>query len=67
MAALGQAFFSLSLGMGAMITYGSYLNRDKGLVRPAFLIAGMDTALAILSAPTLLPKPDAQSSGSFRS
>ena len=33
-AALGQAFFSLSLGMGAMITYGSYLSKREGLGRP---------------------------------
>jgi len=53
--ALGQAFFSLSLGMGAMITYGSYLEADRGLLRPAFLIAGMDTLLAILAGLVIFP------------
>ena len=53
--ALGQAFFSLSLGMGAMITYGSYLEADRGLLGPVFLIAGMDTLLAILSGLVIFP------------
>lgn len=55
LAALGQAFFSLSLGMGAMITYGSYLSEDEILVRPAFLIAALDTALAILAGLVIFP------------
>ncbi len=53
--ALGQAFFSLSLGMGAMITYGSYLEPDKNIARSAFLIAGMDTLLAILAGAVIFP------------
>jgi len=55
LAALGQAFFSLSLGMGAMITYGSYLEDDRGLIGPAFMIAGMDTLLAILAGLVIFP------------
>jgi NSS family neurotransmitter:Na+ symporter len=55
LAALGQAFFSLSLGMGAMITYGSYLGDEERLVWPAFLIAGMDTLLAILAGLVIFP------------
>jgi len=55
LAALGQAFFSLSLGMGAMITYGSYLEEDERLARPAFFIAGLDTALAILAGLVIFP------------
>jgi NSS family neurotransmitter:Na+ symporter len=55
LAALGQAFFSLSLGMGAMITYGSYLDDDESLARPAFLIAAMDTMLAILAGLVIFP------------
>ncbi|MEE8311335.1 MAG: sodium-dependent transporter [Candidatus Binatia bacterium] len=55
LAALGQAFFSLSLGMGAMITYGSYLEADRPLIRPAFFIAAMDTALAILAGLVIFP------------
>ena len=38
-AAAGQAFFSLSLGMGAMLTYASYLSRDENLPREAVLVA----------------------------
>jgi len=53
--ALGQAFFSLSLGMGAMITYGSYLELDKRIPRSAFLIAGMDTLLAVLAGLVIFP------------
>jgi NSS family neurotransmitter:Na+ symporter len=55
LSALGQAFFSLSLGMGAMITYGSYLDADRPLVRPAFVIAAMDTALALLAGLVIFP------------
>jgi NSS family neurotransmitter:Na+ symporter len=55
LAALGQAFFSLSLGMGAMITYGSYLADDEPLVRPAFLIAAMDTLMAVLAGLVIFP------------
>jgi NSS family neurotransmitter:Na+ symporter len=54
-AALGQAFFSLSLGMGAMITYGSYLNRKENLVTSAGLVAGMDTLIAFLAGLAIFP------------
>ncbi|MFQ5701625.1 MAG: sodium-dependent transporter, partial [Acidobacteriota bacterium] len=54
-AALGQAFFSLSLGMGAMITYGSYLNRKENLVTSAAFVAGMDTAIAFLAGLAIFP------------
>ncbi len=55
LAALGQAFFSLSLGMGAMITYGSYLEVDQSIVRSAFLIAAADTCLAVLAGLVIFP------------
>ena len=54
-AALGQAFFSLSLGMGAMITYGSYLDRKANLVSSAGLVAGMDTGIAFLAGLAIFP------------
>jgi NSS family neurotransmitter:Na+ symporter len=54
-AALGQAFFSLSLGMGAMITYGSYLSRRENLVTSAGLVAGMDTLIAFLAGLAIFP------------
>jgi NSS family neurotransmitter:Na+ symporter len=53
--ACGQALFSLSLGMGAMMTYGSYLSRDTNLVRCSFFIATGDTLVAILSGFIVFP------------
>lgn len=55
LAALGQAFFSLSIGMGAMITYGSYLEPTQDLRRAACLIAAMDTVLALLAGLVIFP------------
>ena len=55
LAALGQAFFSLSLGMGAMITYGSYLGRSQSLPRAIITIASLDTALAVLAGLVIFP------------
>lgn len=54
-AALGQVFFSLSLGMGAMITYGSYLSDDENLSRSAMIVPFMDTAAALLAGFAMLP------------
>ncbi len=48
--ALGQAFFSLSLGMGAMITYGSYLGRRESIVRSAAMVVVLDTLIALAAA-----------------
>lgn len=45
--ALGHAFFTLSLGMGAMITYGSYLGRDTSIVRISITVAILDTLIAL--------------------
>ncbi len=53
--ALGQAFFSLSLGMGAMITYGSYLRPDENLVSTSITIGCLDTAVALLAALVIFP------------
>lgn len=53
--ALGQAFFSLSLGMGALITYGSYLNREQNIVQSATLITLMDVGIAFLAGLMLFP------------
>lgn len=54
-AALGQSFFSLSLAMGAMITYGSYLKKDENLPKSALTVAGMDTLVALLAGIAILP------------
>jgi len=47
--ALGHSFFTLSLGMGTMITYGSYLNREQNLLSSALWVIALDTAIAILA------------------
>lgn len=54
-AALGQAFFSLSLGMGCMITYGSYLSRDTSVASAAGWVASLDTAVALLAGFIVFP------------
>lgn len=47
--ALGQVFYSLSLCMGVMVTYGSYLNRRANIPASCLAVAGLDTFIAILS------------------
>ena len=53
--ALAQAFFSLSLGMGILITYGSYINRKTDIVGSAKLVALTDTAVAFTAGLMILP------------
>jgi len=53
--AMSQAFFSLSLGMGIMITYGSYLSKEHNLITSAFWIAGVDTLVAFLAGFAIFP------------
>lgn len=55
LAALGQVFFSLCLGMGAMITYGSYLDKGTNIVKSAIIIPLLDTVVAILAGLAILP------------
>lgn len=55
LAALGQAFFSLSLGMGCMITYGSYLKKEENLQKNALIVTLMDTSVAILAGIAIFP------------
>ena len=47
--ALGHSFFTVSLGMGTMITYGSYLNKKQNLVTSALWVIFLDTAIAMLA------------------
>jgi len=47
--ALGHAFFTLSLGMGTMVTYGSYLDREQNLLNSALWVIALDTAIAMLA------------------
>ena len=51
----GQMFFSLSLGMGAMITYGSYLQKKENIQKNALLIVVMDTMVALMAGLCVLP------------
>ncbi|MEG1164179.1 MAG: sodium-dependent transporter, partial [Anaerovoracaceae bacterium] len=51
----GQMFFSLSLGMGAMITYGSYLSKKESLERNSFIIPIADTTIAIMAGLAVMP------------
>ena len=53
--ALGQAFFSLSLGMGVMITYGSYLDKNESLVSSTFSVIGLDTLIALMAGLAIFP------------
>jgi NSS family neurotransmitter:Na+ symporter len=53
--AAGQAFFSLSLGMGAMLTFGSYLGRDNNLPNESLVIAGADIGIAFIAGLVVFP------------
>ncbi len=53
--ALGQAFFSLSIGMGTLITYGSYIRKNDNLGTTAISVAGADTFIAILAGIAIFP------------
>lgn len=54
-AAVGQAFFSLSLGMGTMITYGSYLSQKDNLISSASWVVSLDTFIALLAGFAIMP------------
>ena len=47
--ALGHSFFTLSLGMGTMITYGSYLRKEQNLLNSALWVLALDTFIALLA------------------
>ncbi|NOT76495.1 MAG: sodium-dependent transporter [Cyclobacteriaceae bacterium] len=53
--ALCQAFFSLSLGMGCLITYGSYVTKDQNIVKSATIISVADTSVAFLAGLLVFP------------
>lgn len=55
LAAMGQAFFSLSLGMGAIMMYGSYLKSHVSIAQTAIIVAGMDTFVAVLAGIAIFP------------
>jgi len=53
--AMGHAFFTLSLGMGAIMAYGAYLPKDISIAKTTFAIAGADTAVALLAGMAIFP------------
>lgn len=53
--ALGQSFFSLSIGMGTLITYGSYINKSDNLSTTALSVSAADTLVAILAGMAIFP------------
>lgn len=65
--ALGQAFFSLSLGMGAMLTYGSYMAKKESLATAGVYVVSFDTAIALMAGLMIFPmlggKPEAEGPG----
>lgn len=55
LAAMAQAFFSLSIGIGVMLTYGSYLNKKEPLPSSAFQVCILDTLVAFISGLIIFP------------
>ena len=55
LAALGQAFFTLSIGMGAIMAYGAYLPEDTSITGASAVVVTADTAIAILAGLTIFP------------
>jgi|TARA_B100001059_G_scaffold30035_1_gene24343 NSS family neurotransmitter:Na+ symporter len=53
--AMGQAFFSLSLGMGALMVYGSYLSSDISIPQTCVIVASLDTLVALLAGLAIFP------------
>ncbi len=53
--AMGQAFYSLSLGMGVMITYGSYLDRKTNIFSSTATVASLDAGIAVLAGIAIFP------------
>ena len=55
LAALGQALFTLSIGMGALITYGSYIKEDKNIAKSTYTIIFSDTLFALMAGIMIFP------------
>ena len=55
LAAVGQAFFSLSLGVAGMVTYGAYVGRDVNLAGTSVIIAAADTSVALIAGLCIFP------------
>ena len=55
LAALGQALFTLSIGMGALLTYGSYIKEDKSILKSTYTIIFSDTLFALMAGIMIFP------------
>lgn len=55
LAAMGQAIFSLSIGAGLLVTYGSYMRKEDNMITSCFCIASADTAIALLAGIAIFP------------
>lgn len=55
MSAFGQAFFSVSVGLTALVAYGSYIRRDTSIPKSAVIIVGADTLVALLAGLAIFP------------
>lgn len=53
--ALGQAFFTLSIAYGTIMTYGAYVPHNVSIIKTSFIIAGADTLIAILAGLAIFP------------
>lgn len=54
-AAMGQAFFTLSIGIGSMAIFGSYIDKDRSLMGESVSILGLDTSVALMSGLIIFP------------
>ncbi|UCG73485.1 MAG: sodium-dependent transporter [Chromatiales bacterium] len=55
LAAMGQAFFSLSVGMGAVMAYGAYLPQEESIIKTSVAVVSADTAIALLAGIVIFP------------
>ena len=55
LSAMGQAFFSLSLGMGAIMTYGAYMSDDQKILNTSLTVGGLDTLVALMAGLAIFP------------
>ena len=55
LSAMGQAFFSLSLGMGSIMAYGAYMPKDQKVVNTSFTVASLDTLIAVMAGLAIFP------------
>ena len=53
--AMGQAFFSLSLGMGSIMAYGAYMPKEQKVVQTSFTVASLDTLVAVFAGLAIFP------------